>query len=342
MDIVTAWPETSSKRNDSVASQPRVAVLVPCYNEALTIEQVIIDIRKALPDAAIYVYDNNSVDRTAEIAAAAGAVVRHESRQGKGFVLQRMFRDIDADVYLMIDGDSTYPAGEASRLIDPVISDDVDMVIGSRLMSASNSEFKRLNRFGNKLFLRTINSIFKVELTDILSGYRAFSRRFVKNTMLFAGGFDTETEMTLKALARGYRIVEIPVDLTNRPSGSSSKIRVVRDGTLIFKMIFSLFRDYKPLTFFGGVGLFIIALGLIPGVIVVYEFIETGFVTRLPSVVLAVGLILCGLLSITVGLILHTIVRRSQELDHQLRTLTDDLRLQVEAAINRQSDENRT
>jgi glycosyltransferase involved in cell wall biosynthesis len=324
MDLVAAWPETSSRRSSS-AAQSSIAVLVPCYNEAVTIEQVISDIRKALPNAEIYVYDNNSRDRTAEIAAAAGATVRHESRQGKGFVLQRMFRDIDADVYLMIDGDSTYPAFEANRLIDPVISDGVDMVIGSRLMSASNSEFKRLNRFGNKLFLRTINSIFKVELTDILSGYRAFSRRFVKNTLLFAGGFDTETEMTIKALARGYRIVEVPVDLTNRPDGSNSKIRIIRDGSLILKMIFALFRDYKPLTFFGGIGLVLMLVGLGLGSVVIYEFLETRLVTHFPTAILATGLELAGMLSVTVGLILHTIARRSLEIEHQVRALFDEV-----------------
>src|SRR6185436_6790805 len=228
MDLATLWPGESGKDIDIKNSvrprsvRPRVAVLIPCFNEELTVQQVIADVRTALPDAEVYVYDNNSADRTAELAEAAGAVVRFEKRQGKGFVLQRMFREIDADVYLMIDGDSTYPTEQAQKLIDPVVNDGADMVIGSRLMSASNSESKHLNRFGNKLFLRTINSIFRVELTDILSGYRAFSRKFVKNVLLFAGGFDTETEMTIKALARGFQIVEVPVDLTNRPEGSNS------------------------------------------------------------------------------------------------------------------------
>jgi glycosyltransferase involved in cell wall biosynthesis len=331
MDLATAWPEESgetmdrSERMRRSTARPRVAVMIPCYNEELTIAQVIADVRLALPNADIYVYDNNSKDRTAEVAEKAGAIVRFEKRQGKGFVLQRMFREIDADIYVMIDGDSTYPANEAQRLIDPVINDGVDMVIGSRLMSASNSEFKRLNRFGNKVFLRTINYIFKVELTDILSGYRAFSRKFIKNVLLFAGGFDTETEMTIKALARGYQIVEVPVDLTNRPDGSSSKIRVVRDGSLILKMIFSLFRDYKPLTFFGGIGIFMMGVGLVLGAFVVYEFIETGFVYRFPTAILATGLELAGMLSVTVGLILHTIARRSLEIEHQVQTLYDEL-----------------
>jgi glycosyltransferase involved in cell wall biosynthesis len=286
---------------------------------------VIGDVRAALAAADIYVYDKNSKDRTAEIAMRSGAVVRFEKRQGKGFVLQRMFREIDADVYLMIDGDSTYPANEAQKLIDPVVNDGVDMVIGSRLMSASNSEFKRLNRFGNQFFLRTINSIFRVELTDILSGYRAFSRKFIKNVLLFAGGFDTETEMTIKALARGYQIMEVPVDLTNRPDGSSSKIRIARDGTLILRMIFGLFRDYKPLTFFGSIGLAMMFVGLVLGAFVIYEFIETGFVYRFPTAILATGLELAGMLSITVGLVLHTIARRSLEIEHQVQALYDEI-----------------
>lgn len=331
MELATVWPEESGKkvdlkkRVDLSTARRRVAVLIPCYNEELTVRQVIEDTRAALPDADIYVYDNNSKDKTAEIAKAAGAIVRFEKRQGKGYVLQRMFREIDADVYVMIDGDSTYPANEAQKLIDPVINDGVDMVIGSRLMSASNSEFKRLNRFGNQFFLRTINSIFKVELTDILSGYRAFSRKFVKNIMLFAGGFDTETEMTIKALARGFQIVEIPVDLTNRPDGSSSKIRIVRDGSLILKMIFSLFRDYKPLTFFGGIGLAMMFIGLVLGAFIVYEFFETGLVLRFPTAILATGLELAGMLSLTIGLVLHTIARRSLEIEHQVQALYDEI-----------------
>jgi glycosyltransferase involved in cell wall biosynthesis len=331
MDLATVWPEERDKKkvmNNRVRSleeRPRIAVMIPCYNEELTVRQVIESMRSTLPYAEIYVYDNNSKDRTSEIAAAAGAIVRFEKRQGKGFVLQRMFREIDADIYLMIDGDSTYPPSEAQRLIDPIVNDGVDMVIGSRLMKASNSEFRRLKRFGNKFFLRTINSIFKVEITDILSGYRAFSRKFVKNVLLFAGGFDTETEMTIKALALGYQVIEVPVDLIDRPDGSSSKIRIVSDGSLILKMIFVLFRDYKPLTFFGGIGLVMISVGLVLGGVVVYEFIETGLVLRFPTAILATGMELAGMLSITVGLILHTIARRSREIEHQIQTLYEEI-----------------
>ena len=319
-----AVPKTAVDRTFEgrfASARPRIAVLIPCCNEEFTIAGVVSQFRAELPDAEIYVFDNNSTDRTVAEARAAGALIFYEKRQGKGFVVQSMFRKISADVYVMVDGDGTYPAAEVHRLIAPILNDEADIVVGSRLHHEATSQIKTRNRLGNRFFLYVLNYTLGASITDMLSGYRAFNRGFVKSVPLFGGGFETETELTIKALHRGFRLVEVPVNLTARPEGSFSKIRI--------------FRDYKPLTFFGGVGLFIIALGLIPGIIVIYEFIETGVVTRFSSVVLAVGAILCGLLSITVGLILHTIVRRSQELDHQLRTLTDDLRQQLEAAINR-------
>ena len=306
--------------------QPRIAILIPCYDEELTIGQVIDEFREQLPEAEIYVYDNNSRDKTVEIAKQAGVIVRFENRQGKGFVVQRMFREIDADVYVMIDGDMTYPVNEVRKLIAPVLANEADMVVGSRFAAASASEVKRLNLFGNKLFLRTVNYIFKVQLTDILSGYRAFNRNFVKTLPLFGGGFEIETELTIKSLARNYRIVEIPINLTERPDGSNSKIKFFRDGMLIFNMILSLFRDYKPLTFFGGIGIVLMFLGLFPGGLVIWEFLKTGVVPRLPSAVLAVGLEITGMLAITVGLVLHTIVRRSLEIEYQLRGIFEETR----------------
>lgn len=314
---------------------PRIAVLIPCYNEELTIAEVVSQFRTQLPGADIYVFDNNSSDKTVDEARAAGALIFHERRQGKGYVVQSMFRKVNADVYVMVDGDGTYPAPDVHRLIEPILNDEADVVIGSRLHRQADSQFKPANRFGNKMFLHIVNYTLNAKITDMLSGYRAFNRRFVKGVPLFGGGFETETELTIKALERGFRIIEIPVNLTQRPEGSFSKIRIFRDGFLILNTILALFRDYKPLTFFGSIGLFLMLLGLIPGIVVIYEFIETGLVPRLPSAVLAVGLVLSGMLSITVGMVLHTIVRRSQELDHQLRVLTDDLRLQLQAEINR-------
>jgi glycosyltransferase involved in cell wall biosynthesis len=320
----------SAESSRAKSNKKRVAVLIPCYNEELTVEQVVGDFKSKLPEAEIFVYDNNSTDKTSEIAKRAGAIVRRENRQGKGFVVQRMFREIDADVYVMIDGDSTYPPNEVLKLINPILNDEADMVVGSRLMTDSASDFKKLNRFGNNVFLWTINYIFKVKLTDILSGYRAFNRNFVKNIPLFGGGFEIETELTIKSLARSYRIVEIPVKLTVRPEGSNSKINIVRDGILIFNMIFSLFRDYKPLTFFGSIGLLLMFFGFLIGGMVVYEFIQTGTVPRLPSAVLAVGLEISGMLSLTIGLVLHTIVRRSLEMEYQLRVIFEEITKKTE------------
>ncbi len=341
-EIVTSTQahEVSSDGGISARKQS-IAILIPCYNEELTIAEVVRQFHAELPEADIYVFDNNSTDKTVEEARAAGARIFYETRQGKGYVVQSMFRKVHADVYVMVDGDGTYPAPEIHRLIEPILNDEADVVIGSRLHQQSDSQFKSANRFGNKFFLYMLNYTLGAKITDMLSGYRAFNRGFVKGVPLFGGGFETETELTIKALDRGFRIIEIPVNLTTRPEGSFSKIRIFHDGFLILNTIFALFRDYKPLTFFGFFGLVLIVLGLIPGVIVIYEFMETGLVPRLPSAVLAVGLVLSGMLSITVGLILHTIVRRSQELDHQLRVLTEDMRLQLEAEMARR-DGNRS
>lgn len=298
---------------------PRIAILIPCYNEEPTIGQVVREFRAEIPGADIYVFDNNSTDRTVEQAREAGARVAYERRQGKGFVVQSMFCQVEADVYVMVDGDGTYPAGEVHKLIQPILLGEAEMVVGSRLLQTSESEFRLLNRLGNGFFLEVINFIFKVKLSDVLSGYRAFNREFVKSIPVFGGGFETEVELTIKALARGYRITELPVRLTSRPEGSFSKIRVVQDGLVILNTILTLFRDYKPLTFFGGMGLFLIVLGFVPGVVVILEFIRTGLVPRLPAAILAVGLVLSGMLLVVVGLVMHTITRRFQELEHQLK-----------------------
>ena len=310
--------------------RPRIAILIPCYNEELTIARVVRDFRAELPEAEIYVFDNNSTDRTVEEAREAGAHIAYERRQGKGFVVQAMFYQVDADVYVMVDGDATYPAADVHNLIRPIVDGQADMVVGSRLMEDSGSEFRLLNKAGNGFFLKAINFIFKVKLTDVLTGYRAFNREFVKNIPVFGGGFETEVELTIKALARGYRITEVPVRLTRRPEGSFSKIRIVQDGFVILNTILTLFRDYKPLTFFGGMGLFLMVLGFVPGTIVIVEFVKTGLVPRLPSAVLAVGLVLSGMLLLVVGLVLHTITRRFQELEHQLKLSNKDADRTVE------------
>jgi glycosyltransferase involved in cell wall biosynthesis len=248
-----------------------------------------------------------------------------------------MFRLVDADVYVMVDGDGTYPASLVHQLVKPIALGEADMVVGSRLHSQSQSEFRHWNRWGNRLVLFLLRLIFKVQLTDILSGYRAFSRNFVKNLPLFGGGFEIETELTIKAVARGFRIIEVPINLVSRPEGSHSKIRFLRDGAIILNTVLALFRDYKPLTFFGGIGGVLFLLALVPGALVIVEFIKTGLVPRLPSAILAVGLVLCGLLSLTVGLILHSIARRSQEFEYQMQVLADELRAGRDSSTSRRN-----
>lgn len=304
--------------------QNAIAVLIPCYNEEVTIADVVLQFRAQLPEADIYVFDNNSCDRTAERAREAGAIVLSEKRQGKGYVVRSMFRKVEADIYVMVDGDGTYPPTSVHQLISPILNQEADMVVGSRLHAQSTSQFRYLNRLGNALLLSVVNVIFKIKLTDLLSGYRAFNRRFVKGVSLFGEGFEIESELTIKALEQGYQIAEIPIDLSQRPQDSHSKIRLIRDGLVILYTILALFRDYKPLAFFGSVGLLFMIAGLIPGLVVILEFINTGLVLRMPSAILAVGLFLCGMLSTVVGLILHTMARRFQEVDRSLRSLADE------------------
>lgn len=311
----------------TVKHKPTIAILIPCHNEELTITEVVTSFRNELPDSRIYVFDNNSTDRTVDLALAAGAIVMREPRQGKGFVVQTMFRSLEADIYVMVDGDATYPASQVHRLIAPVIANEADMVVGSRLQVGNKSEFRNVNRWGNRLVLGLLNSIFGVHLTDILSGYRAFNRRFVKSLPLFGGGFEIETELTIKAVARGWRIVEIPTTLTSRPEGSHSKIKFFRDGAIIINTVLALFRDYKPLTFFGTVGLLLVLLSLPPEVYVSIQAVKTGYFTNTHTlwVLLSVGVSLTGVILIIAGLILHTIVRRFQELEHTLQMRLDDV-----------------
>jgi glycosyltransferase involved in cell wall biosynthesis len=318
--VTTALP-----RNSSLDEGGRIAVLIPCFNEETTISEVVRQFRAVLPSAAIYVFDNNSADGSVARARAAGATVLFERRQGKGYVVQSMFREVDADVYVMVDGDNTYPAREVEKLVTPIRSGEADMVIGSRLHRGASSQFRFFNRLGNRFFLLLLNSIFKVHLSDLLSGYRAFSRRLVRGMPLFGGGFETEAELTIKALQRGYRIQEVPIDLVPRPRGSRSKIRLLQDGFVILNTILTLFRDYKPLTFFGGAGLCLVVMGLIPTAVVTWDYARTGALRHLPAIALGFVLFLAGSLTVLAGLILHTIARRFQELDLQLQKFADDV-----------------
>jgi glycosyltransferase involved in cell wall biosynthesis len=305
-------------------SRTRVAVLVPCFNEVATVAAVVRDFKAALPGAEVFVFDNNSSDATASEAAAAGATVVREPRQGKGFVVQSMFRTVDADLYVMVDGDGTYPAEAAPMLIEPAIRGEADMVVGSRLVAGTRSEFHPLNRFGNKLLRALLNLAFRVRLTDVLSGYRVFSRRLVRALPLAGGGFEVEVELTIKALQRGFAIREAPVNLRRRPAGSDSKIRIVRDGLAIGWTILSLFRDYKPLTFFGGLGLVLVLGGAAPGGMLLLDVARTGAQPPLALAVISAGLLAAGAALTLVGLVLHAIARRFQELEVMLERLQED------------------
>ncbi len=292
-----------------------IALLIPCYNEELTIKKVIDDFKKELPEATIYVYDNNSIDRTFQIAKECDAIVKKEYRQGKGNVVRSMFRDIDAQIYIMIDGDDTYPASEVHKLIKPIIDEEADMVIGDRHSNGTyRDENKRpLHNFGNNLVKNLINKIFKTDLKDIMTGYRVFNRKFVKNMPVNSNGFEIETEMTLHTLDKRFLIKEISIEYRDRPEGSISKLDTYRDGMRVLKTILWVFKDYKPLAFFSILSFLFFLLGLIAGVPVLIEFISTSLILKMPSAILAVGLMLISILFLFSGFILDTIVKQHRE-----------------------------
>lgn len=293
----------------------KIAVLVPCYNESQTIAKVVTDFKVALPEADIYVYDNNSTDQTDEIAKAAGAIVRYEYRQGKGNVIRSMFRDIDADCYLMIDGDDTYPAEHAREMVDLVLEHHVDMVIGDRLSSTYFQENKRpFHNVGNKTVRFLINKIFNNNIQDIMTGYRAFSPTFVKSFPVLSKGFEIETEMTIHALDKNMYLAELPVTYRDRPTGSVSKLNTYMDGMKVMKTIFNLYRQYKPFSFFGitAVIMTLIAVGLfIP---VFWEYLQTGLVERFPTLIVSGFVFLGAMLLFFAGLILDSIAQKHRQL----------------------------
>ena len=293
----------------------KTAVLIPCYNEEITIEKVIKDFKKELPDADIYVYDNNSKDKTAEIAKRNGAIVRHEYRQGKGNVVRSMFRDIEADIYVMVDGDDTYPAEEVHKLIKPVVDGEADMVIGDRLTNGTyQKENKRhFHEFGNNLVKKSINVAFKTDLRDIMTGYRVFNKLFVKTMPVMSPKFEIETEMSLHALDKKFIIKEIPIVYRDRPEGSSSKLNTVSDGIKVLKTIIKMFKDFKPRQFFWIISLMFVAIGLLVGVPVIAEFFRTGFITKVPSAILATGIMTFALIIAQCGVILDTVVKQNRE-----------------------------
>ena len=297
----------------SANKTPRLAVLLPCYNEATTVAQVVSSYRELLPDASVYVYDNNSTDDTAATAAAAGAVVIPEYRQGKGFVIRSMFRDIDADIYLLCDGDNTYEAKDVVALAQDVLDGRADMVIGDRLSSTYFTENTRaFHNTGNRFVRWLINTIFKAEIKDVMTGARAFSRRFVKTYPSLIEGFEIETEMTIHALDKDFLITQHPVAYNDRPAGSTSKLNTIPDGLRVIKTIFALFKDFRPLLFFGLVSALLFVLAIILFLIPLEEFLSTGLVTRFPTLIVSVSVGIMALLSGACGIIIDSIRKQTR------------------------------
>ena len=292
----------------------KIAVLIPCYNESKTIKKVVEDYKKALPEASIYVYDNNSTDKTDIIAKKAGAIVRHEYRQGKGNVIRSMFLDIDANCYLMVDGDDTYPAENAREMCELILNGKADMVIGDRLSSTYFKENKRVfHNSGNKIVRWLINHLFDNKIKDIMTGYRAFSYDFVKGFPILSRGFEIETEMTIFAVDKNYKIKEIPVNYRDRPLGSISKLNTYKDGVKVLKTIISLFKDYKPLEFFGYLSLLFAIVATILVIPVFMDYFATGLVLRFPTLIVSGFIYLFASLLFITGIILNVIVKKNRQ-----------------------------
>lgn len=292
----------------------KIAVLVPCYNEGKTIEKVVTDFKRVLPEAVIYVYDNNSTDGTAEIAAKAGAVVRHEYYQGKGNVIRRMFQEVDAECYLMVDGDDTYPAESAREMADKVLERNVDMVVGDRLSSTYFEENKRpFHNFGNSIVRWGINTFFKNDIKDIMTGYRAFSYRFVKTFPVLSKGFEIETEMSIHAIDKNMFVENVVIDYRDRPEGSVSKLNTYSDGIKVIGTIVRLFQTYRPLAFFGTVAaiLMVLAIGFFIPVWITYA--DTGMVPNFPTLIVCGFVALASIQSFFAGLILQNMYRKNRQ-----------------------------
>jgi len=299
-----------------MTSGPRIAVLIPCYNEEATIGQVIRDFAAALPEAQIYVYDNNSTDRTVEVAAAAGAIVRRETLQGKGHVVRRMFADVDADVYVLVDGDGTYDAAAAPEMVRLLLEERLDMVNGRRVEvpgSGPIGAYRRGHRTGNRVLSSMVRAVFGDRIKDMLSGYRVFSRRFVKTFPALASGFETETEFTIHALDMMMPVAEVSTHYRERPAGSVSKLRTYSDGFRILNTIVKLIKEERPLQFFSAIGVIFLLLAVLVSIPLFVTYFETGLVPRLPTAVLAMGMVVVAMLSFTCGLILDSVARGRRE-----------------------------
>ena len=291
----------------------KIAVLIPCYNEEQTIAQVIRDFQRELPEATIFVYDNNSTDATAELAKASGAIVRFEPKQGKGNVIRTMFRDIDADCYIMTDGDNTYPAEFASRMCEQVLENNIDMVVGDRLSSTYFTENKRaFHNSGNRLIRTLVSRFFSGGIKDIMTGYRAFSPVFVKTFPILSKGFEIETEMTVHALDKNLNIAEIPVTYRNRPEGSESKLNTFSDGLKVLLTVFRLYKDYNPMPFFSLIALLLALLSSGFFIPVLVDYFQTGLVLRFPTLIVSGFIMIAALLSFSCGLILDTVTKKAR------------------------------
>lgn len=303
----------------------KIAVLIPCYNEEKTIAKVVTDVRQALPEAIVYVYNNNSTDRTAEIAAECGAVVRNEYKQGKGNVIRRMFREISAECYLMIDGDDTYPLDCAREMVNLVLDHGADMVVGDRLSSTYFSENKRpFHNFGNSLMRAGINSLFRSDIKDIMTGYRAFSYEFVKTFPVFSKGFEIETEMTIHAVNYNMQVENVVVEYRDRPEGSVSKLNTYSDGAKVIRKMLQLYKNYKPLGFFGLLGFILIAVAVAVFVPVGIEYLETGLVERFPTLIVCGFMVMAGLLSFFAGMILEVMAAKDRrDFEYRLNRVYD-------------------
>ena len=292
----------------------KIAVLIPCYNEEKTVEKVVRDFKAVLPEAVIYVYDNNSSDRTVELAEKAGAVVRHEYMQGKGNVIRRMFREIDAEVYVMTDGDDTYPAEFAREMVDKVLEHQADMVVGDRLSSTYFTENKRpFHNFGNSLVRGTINRLFHTEIKDIMTGYRAFSYQFVKTFPVLSKGFEIETEMTIHAADKNMQVDNVVIEYRDRPEGSESKLNTYSDGAKVLMSIAKLYRNYKPMNFFGLLALVLAVMSIGFFIPVLMEYIATGLVPKFPTLIACGFAMMAAIQSVFAGLVLSAGAQRSRQ-----------------------------
>ena len=300
---------------DAIRQGEGVAVLIPCYNEALTVGKVVDDFRAAMPKADVYVYDNNSTDNTAEIAREHGAHVRFEVRQGKGNTVRQMFRDIEADFYVMVDGDDTYPAESAADLVEPLARGLADMTVGDRLSNGTYGEEndRAFHGFGNNLVRWLIKVIYGFAFEDVMTGYRAMTRTFVKTMPVMSEGFQIETELSIHAVDKRCRVVDVPIVYRDRPEGSDSKLNTFSDGAKVILAITALFKENKPLAFFGWISLILLIIGLILGIPIIVEFNSTGLVQRFPTAMLSMGIIICAILSFSSGLILDNVAKNNRK-----------------------------